>query len=93
MNRGIRDSLKQRPGRFLAYNNGISLTADRRPTAQQGEAGLGSHPDRGLQIVNGGQTTASIHRAGKVDKFDLSRVFVQAKLTVREAGTRRRASR
>ena len=81
VNRGIRESLKQRPGRFLAYNNGISLTADSVET-QQGEAGLAVTRIRGLQIVNGGQTTASIHRAGKVDKFDLSRVFVQAKLTV-----------
>ena len=41
VNRGIRDSLKQQPGRFLAYNNGISLTADSVET-QQGEAGLAS---------------------------------------------------
>ena len=33
-------------------------------------SGLGHHRIRGLQIVNGGQTTASIHRAGKMDKFD-----------------------
>jgi hypothetical protein len=79
VNRGIRDSLKQQPGLFLAYNNGISLTADQ---VTLDESGLAVTRIRGLQIVNGGQTTASIHRAGKVDKYDLSRVFVQAKLTV-----------
>ena len=35
----------------------------------------------GLQIVNGGQTMASIHRAKDRDKLDLSKVFVQAKIT------------
>src|SRR5206468_2832411 len=35
----------------------------------------------GLQIVNGGQTTASIHRARKRDRLDLSRVYVAAKIT------------
>ena len=33
--------LKQRPGRFLAYNNGISLTAE-ASRREQGEAGLAS---------------------------------------------------
>ena len=36
---------------------------------------------RGLQVVNGGQTTASIHRAKKQDGVDISSVFVQAKIT------------
>jgi len=80
VNKGIRDSLKQQPGRFLAYNNGISLTADSVETTGSGAA-VGITRIRGLQIVNGGQTTASIHQAGKT-KCDLSRVFVQAKLTV-----------
>lgn len=81
VNRGIRDTLKQTPGRFMAYNNGISMTAETVETTSQ----LGGQPAitriKGLQIVNGGQTTASIHRAGR-EKVDLSKVFVQAKLTV-----------
>ena len=36
----------------------------------------------GLQIVNGGQTVATIHRTARTDRADLSRVFVQAKITV-----------
>src|SRR5205823_1738205 len=36
----------------------------------------------GMQIVNGGQTTASIHRARQENSADLSHVYVQAKLTV-----------
>lgn len=35
-----------------------------------------------FQIVNGGQTTASLYQAAKRDRADLSDVFVQAKLTV-----------
>jgi hypothetical protein len=81
VNRGIRDSIKQQPGRFLAYNNGISLTADSVEKVENGPV-VSITRIKGLQIVNGGQTTASIHRAAKFDKFDLSRVFVPAKLTV-----------
>ena len=81
VNRGIRDSLKVQPDRFFAYNNGISLTADDVETVDLGNGSIGIARIKGLQVVNGGQTTASIHRAGK-DKIDLSKVFVQAKLTV-----------
>lgn len=81
VNRGIRDSLKMQPGRFFAYNNGISLTADEVETQDLGNGSVGISRIKGLQVVNGGQTTASIHRAGK-DRIDLSKVFVQAKLTV-----------
>lgn len=81
VNRGIRDSLKVQPSRFFAYNNGISLTADSVETVDLGNGSVGIARIKGLQVVNGGQTTASIYRAGK-DKIDLSKVFVQAKLTV-----------
>ncbi|WP_204306113.1 AIPR family protein, partial [Escherichia coli] len=36
---------------------------------------------RGLQIVNGGQTTASIHRARKRERLDISHIHVAAKIT------------
>jgi len=81
VNRGIRDTLKNQPGRFLAYNNGISMTADSVETQGDG-ASLALTRIKGLQIVNGGQTTVSIHRAKKFDRLDISGVFVQAKLTV-----------
>ena len=81
VNRGIRDSLKVQPSRFFAYNNGISLTADSVETKDLGNGLVSITRIKGLQIVNGGQTTASIHRAGK-EKIDLTKVFVQAKVTV-----------
>jgi hypothetical protein len=81
VNRGIRETLKNLPGRFLAYNNGISMTADSVETQGEGDS-LAITRIKGLQIVNGGQTTVSIHRARKFDRLDISGVSVQAKLTV-----------
>ena len=80
VNRGIRDTIRDEPDRFLAYNNGLTATVD--------EIEVGNHHGqacikrlRGLQIVNGGQTTASIHRAKKQDKVDISRVAIAVKIT------------
>ena len=81
VNRGIRDTLKNEPSYFMAYNNGVSATAEWVETTQT-DAGLALSKIRGLQIVNGGQTVASIHRAKDRDRVDLSSVFVQAKLTI-----------
>jgi len=86
VNKGIRDTLRSEPQRFLAYNNGISATADR---LELGTLASGQKVIRnitGLQIVNGGQTTASIHRAWKQDKVDLSQVYVQCKITLVDMG-------
>ncbi|HET7463296.1 MAG TPA: AIPR family protein [Longimicrobium sp.] len=80
VNRGIRDTLRDEPHHFMAYNNGISATADEIRT-QTGPDGVTIIGFRGLQIVNGGQTTASIHRARKRDRMDLSKVHVAAKIT------------
>ena len=80
VNRGIRDTIRDQPGYFMAYNNGISVTADEvRTTAINGMTVITGF--KGMQIVNGGQTTASIHRARKRDRLDLSRVQVPAKVT------------
>jgi hypothetical protein len=46
------------------------------------DGSLGIRNVTGLQIVNGGQTVASIHRAHERDRVDLSEVYVQAKLTI-----------
>lgn len=80
VNRGIRDTIRDEPGYFMAYNNGISITADEVRTEGSAE-GLRITGFKGLQIVNGGQTTASIHRARKRDRLDLSLVNVPAKVT------------
>ena len=82
VNRGIRDTLIGNPERFLAYNNGISATASRVETTTTPDGGLAIVRLHDLQIVNGGQTTASIHTTARRNKIDLAKVFVQAKVTV-----------
>lgn len=79
VNRGIRDTLLKAPHRFLAYNNGLTATAEAVDLTPDGSA-IERVSD--LQIVNGGQTTASIFSAARRDKADLSSVFVQIKLSV-----------
>ncbi|RYE44502.1 MAG: hypothetical protein EOP24_24080 [Hyphomicrobiales bacterium] len=79
VNKGLRDTLRTEPERFLAYNNGITATADEIDVGiENGETVI--RRLKGLQIVNGAQTTASIHRAAK-EKIDISRVAVSMKLT------------
>ena len=66
---------------FLAYNNGISVTAE-SVTLERDENGKPSiRSIRDMQIVNGGQTTASIFSAMK-SGIDLSDVHVQMKISV-----------
>ncbi len=80
VNKGIRRTLEQDPAMFLAYNNGITGTAEAVHTCTVG----GQLKMKGLtnfQIVNGGQTTASIHAALR-NKVDLSEVSVQMKLSI-----------
>jgi hypothetical protein len=86
INSGIRKTLREQPLRFLAYNNGIVATADKVTLEKLADGRPAIRSVRGLQIVNGGQTTASIHRSWKIDRADVSRVMVQAKLAVIEAG-------
>lgn len=83
VNKGLRDTLRSEPERFLAYNNGVTATADEIEAGlYMGEMAI-KHV-RGLQIVNGAQTTASIHRAKKADKIDISKVALSMKLTLVE---------
>jgi len=81
VNRAIRTTINSEPHRFLAYNNGISATAE-AIEVQNTSGGLALKALCGLQIVNGGQTMASLHRAAKIDRAQLSQVYVQAKITV-----------
>jgi AIPR protein len=82
VNKGIRQTILKEPHRFLAYNNGISATAEAVKFVDLPNGGQGISWIRDLQIVNGGQTTASIYQAAKKDKADLSGIYVQTKLTV-----------
>lgn len=83
INKGIRDTIVKEPHMFLAFNNGLSVTAEQVNTVALAGGGIGIKSIRDLQIVNGGQTTASIFHAAKRDKnADIDRISVQVKLTV-----------
>ncbi|WP_282781303.1 AIPR family protein [Phaeodactylibacter xiamenensis] len=83
VNRGIRDTIRHEPHMFLPYNNGLATTAQEVKTEKLDNGRLVITSVRDFQIVNGGQTTASLfHTAKKYKDADLSRVFVQMKLTV-----------
>ncbi|MGY6550473.1 MAG: AIPR family protein [Erythrobacter sp.] len=81
-NKGIIETASERPERFFAYNNGITATASEVKIEKHGSSGPGIAKISNLQIVNGGQTTASLLYASDRGMADLSRVFVQMKLTV-----------
>lgn len=80
INKGIRDTILKEPHMFMAYNNGISATAESVELTDNRDAIISI---KDFQIVNGGQTTASIFQTRKKFKAaDISAVFVQVKLTV-----------
>ena len=84
VNKGIRDTLRTEPDMFLAYNNGISVTAEDIEIQRDDNGNLAIKKIRDMQIVNGGQTTASIFNASQDKKVpaDLSKVYVQMKISV-----------
>lgn len=84
VNKKIRATILQCPERFFAYNNGISATAMdiKIESTSQGQF-LVSAKD--FQIINGGQTTASLSNARFRDKANLNTIYVQMKLTVIES--------
>lgn len=79
VNKGIRNTIANEPEMFFAFNNGLSATAEH--VIIDAESGhLRSVTN--LQIVNGGQTTASLFTAWRKSQIDLSDVYVQVKLSV-----------
>ncbi len=87
VNKSIQSTIKNYPEMFFAYNNGIAATATDIDTEMTAE-GLIITRIKDLQIVNGGQTTASIANtlltAKKNEKVDLSRLYVPMKISVLE---------
>ena len=80
VNAGLRRTILNEPNHFLAYNNGIVATVDDIETTIIPGSGYGITKLSGLQIVNGGQTTASLHRARKQDAARLDDILVPAKI-------------
>ncbi|MDD3030557.1 MAG: AIPR family protein [Alphaproteobacteria bacterium] len=83
VNKGIRDTLRADPEKFMAYNNGIVLVADEAHLARGADGTLGISWLKGMQVVNGGQTTASLYfTKKKYPEVDLGRVRVPTKIIV-----------
>jgi len=81
VNRGIKKSILEEPDMFFAYNNGISTTAESVEIEYDDNTAYITKINN-WQIVNGGQTTASLYSTSLDKNTDLSKVFVQMKLSV-----------
>lgn len=85
VNKGIRETIRKEPEKFVAYNNGLTITA----TSAKIENNSGITTIKSLtdfQIVNGGQTTCTIYFTQK-DGFDIDEVKVMAKINVAKETT------
>ncbi len=79
-NKGIRETIRISPEKFIAFNNGITITSTAKDLiSENGKLFIKSLTD--FQIVNGGQTTASIYFTQK-DGFPIDKVRVMAKINV-----------
>ena len=80
------------PDNFFAFNNGLTVTASSIKTEDSNGSVLIEELEN-MQIVNGGQTTASIYfskkdpggiQDKKFSEIELEKIFIQMKLTVIE---------
>ncbi len=83
VNKGMRNTIQNEPDMFFAYNNGITATAEAVETRNI-DGTMHITRLKNLQIVNGGQTTASIFTAHEKAKTSISKIFVQMKLSIVE---------
>lgn len=86
VNKGIRNIILNNPEMFFAYNNGIAATAEEMEITQ-GKDGLVVTSFKSLQIVNGGQTTASLANSWENDvryssREKIKKIFVPMKISV-----------
>jgi hypothetical protein len=86
VNTKMQTTIWTQPEMFFAFNNGIAATAE-DVVVEQRAGGIHLVSATNLQIVNGGQTTASLAAAargtlGRNDRADLAGIMVQMKLSV-----------
>lgn len=81
VNKGMLETIEKERDKFFAYNNGICVVAESiRKDNVSGMEVLKGAVD--FQIVNGGQTTATLHYAATKKNLSLDGVYVQMKLSV-----------
>ena len=79
-NAGMRNTIRREPEKFIAFNNGLTITGiESEIKEKDGKLLLESVND--FQIVNGGQTTASIYFSMK-DGLDISKINLMAKINI-----------
>lgn len=86
VNKKIRATILNTPQMFFAFNNGISATAMEVEITNTDHGRFITFA-RDFQIINGGQTTASISNARYKDKANLAGIYVQMKLTAIDKST------
>lgn len=81
VNKGLRNTIKQTPEMFFAYNNGLTATATNVVISNDKIVEI-----ENLQIVNGAQTTSAIYaaykNANRNEAIELFNINVQMKLSV-----------
>lgn len=83
VNKGIAETLVREPEHFMAFNNGLVLVCDEAAFGRCADGSIGISLLKGLQIVNGGQTTSSIYFASRENRtLDLGNVMVPAKIII-----------
>ncbi|MEB6541557.1 AIPR family protein [Serratia plymuthica] len=82
VNKGILRTIAEEPSMFFAYNNGVTATASSVLTRRLSNGALAISHIKDFQIVNGGQTTASLLYARDGLGKKLDHVYVQVKLSV-----------
>lgn len=81
INKGILNTILNNKSSFFAFNNGIATTAE-DIKIEYTPKGAFITEFKNLQIINGGQTTASLASAVIKNNADLSGIFVQMKLSL-----------
>ena len=76
-----RGTILNEKSKFFTYNNGISTTAT-EVTVENTPTGTRITSLKNLQIINGGQTTATLAATNIKNNADLSGIYVQMKLTI-----------
>jgi len=82
VNKGISNTIQNEPSMMGAYNNGLTIYADELETKMMENGLEGISMIKDFQIVNGGQTTASLFHTRRKHKVDLEEVFLQMKVMV-----------
>ena len=83
VNAGIATTLATEPEHFMAFNNGLVIVCDEAEFTRRQDGTLAITLLRGLQIVNGGQTTSSLYFAKRDRReLDVSHVRVPAKIII-----------